>query len=174
MLNCSHDLSVYLQSYACTEVPFIYLPLGLRGKVKFRSLARHKFSDQEKAWLCDFVGENACHGKCGDIKLPDLISLTLLLGIVAFNYDLHTESLACWMELYNGKKFPVDGTGKSLIGDISWQMIALWKDKFFIPVSTFYGESDQDFLHEVACWQQAVWTQSREDWSRAILHISMM
>ena len=58
MVNYSPELSAYLQRYLCTEVPFIYLPLDLRGKVKFQSLARHTVTELEKVWPCDHVAEN--------------------------------------------------------------------------------------------------------------------
>ena len=70
MLHCSHDLGAYLRVYPPTEVPFIYLPLDLREKVTFQSLARHTFTELEKVCLCDYIAEK----KCADVKPPSCTS----------------------------------------------------------------------------------------------------
>ena len=169
------DLSAYLQRYLCTEVPFIYLPLDLRGKVTFQSLARHTFTEPEMVWPCDNAAENTSALMWNHHNVP---LLGIAPGFRGIQRLFITEWRPCGIVLGNRKTWTLDGTDKYLVGGISCQILS--SESLNIPPFFRLLNAIWHFFYffstmlPVLAPGQAVKTQSGDDWSKTTHHISSM
>ena len=71
--------------------PSVLLPIGFRSGMKYRSLARHKFSSEEKFWICQHVTNS-----CTDLEAD----LDLKIREFSMKYALQPAMIAQWIDIY--------------------------------------------------------------------------
>ena len=173
-----HDIRAYLLLYPFQDVPSIYFPFNFRRNIKFRSLARHIFTSVEKTWICDFIVKNGVMSSYKGVVLPEMVSRTLLVGIISWKYDLQHEMLAWWLEVHGrGVQF-VENSTITIIDEVGMHSIMLlWNDIDSVPSFTQLDDLKIIFDREKLlspARRMEVMCKARRTWSEVVVYLSRL
>lgn len=94
-----------------STVPPVLFPMILRSGVRYRSLRRHQFTSEEKAWVCKYLVDSV-----------DDLDNEFVAAVRSFcdRYDIHSRVIVQWLDAAsNGEDFdaaalPLDQVGLRL------------------------------------------------------------
>ena len=92
--------------------PTVLIPMVLRSGFRYRSLRRHHFTSEEKAWVCKYLVES-----CDDLDNELVASIRTF----CVRYDISSRVIVQWLEAAsNGEDFgaaalPLDQIGLRIV-----------------------------------------------------------
>ena len=112
-------------------VPVVLIPMALRSGFRYRSLHRHHFTPEEKAWVCNYLVQS-----CEDLDNE------LVAAVKAFclRYNIRSKVVVQWLEaVSNGEDFdaaalPLDQIGLRFIQE------SIDRGQGFMETDTQYQE----------------------------------
>ena len=87
------DFDHCLINYKENDIPSVFLPLALRLGCKYKSLSHHKFTSQEKNWICQFIRDNGTNRSCDNNYTAKIAFRSMILNEISIRYKIGHELL---------------------------------------------------------------------------------